>query len=220
MYFRDMLANCSSHTTSSRSDCWRPSCPEEGWACHLEKEEEEFFWPWLISTQTKKKKKRKRGIWSTFPARLLCLDISKLFGKHAVFPLWSTTSSSSFSYSQCLGRDVNVLIDTGCRLNLISSLTVDRLGWEAPRLSVPVSHHLLFVWRLRSVNVSLPVLQPEGAGGGGQDGGWRTSVPEEPLCGQTGQRSGPYCGTAQDPLLLRRHGWEKGLRIRCGISTR
>ncbi|XP_075884739.1 nuclear receptor-interacting protein 3-like [Nelusetta ayraudi] len=29
---------------------------------------------------------------------------------------------------KCLGRDVNVLIDTGCRLNLISSLTVDRLG--------------------------------------------------------------------------------------------
>uniref|UniRef100_A0A3B4YZ43 Uncharacterized protein n=1 Tax=Stegastes partitus TaxID=144197 RepID=A0A3B4YZ43_9TELE len=28
----------------------------------------------------------------------------------------------------CLGRELNVLIDTGCRLNLMSSLTVGRLG--------------------------------------------------------------------------------------------
>ncbi|CAK6954526.1 nuclear receptor-interacting protein 3-like [Scomber scombrus] len=29
---------------------------------------------------------------------------------------------------QCLGQQVNVLIDTGCKLNLMSSLTVERLG--------------------------------------------------------------------------------------------
>ncbi|KAM7415122.1 hypothetical protein PAMA_019783 [Pampus argenteus] len=29
---------------------------------------------------------------------------------------------------QCLGHEVNVLIDTGCKLNLMSSLTVERLG--------------------------------------------------------------------------------------------
>ncbi|XP_022612072.1 nuclear receptor-interacting protein 3 isoform X1 [Seriola dumerili] len=30
--------------------------------------------------------------------------------------------------SKCLGQEVNVLIDTGCKLNLMSSLTVERLG--------------------------------------------------------------------------------------------
>ncbi|GAA6215320.1 nuclear receptor-interacting protein 3 [Lates japonicus] len=29
---------------------------------------------------------------------------------------------------KCLGQEVNVLIDTGCKLNLMSSLTVERLG--------------------------------------------------------------------------------------------
>ncbi|KAM9352306.1 nuclear receptor-interacting protein 3-like [Symphorus nematophorus] len=29
---------------------------------------------------------------------------------------------------KCLGREVNVLIDTGCKLNLMSSLTVERFG--------------------------------------------------------------------------------------------
>ncbi|KAM7397149.1 hypothetical protein PAMP_020145 [Pampus punctatissimus] len=29
---------------------------------------------------------------------------------------------------QCLGHEVNVLIDTGCKLNLMSSLTVERFG--------------------------------------------------------------------------------------------
>ncbi|XP_029010811.1 nuclear receptor-interacting protein 3-like isoform X2 [Betta splendens] len=29
---------------------------------------------------------------------------------------------------RCLGREVNVLIDTGCKLNLMSSATVDKLG--------------------------------------------------------------------------------------------
>uniref|UniRef100_UPI0037E9C418 nuclear receptor-interacting protein 3-like isoform X1 n=1 Tax=Semicossyphus pulcher TaxID=241346 RepID=UPI0037E9C418 len=31
---------------------------------------------------------------------------------------------------QCLGQDVNVLIDTGCKLNLMSSQTVERSGWK------------------------------------------------------------------------------------------
>lgn len=30
--------------------------------------------------------------------------------------------------SKCLGQDVNVLIDTGCKLNLMSSRTVEKLG--------------------------------------------------------------------------------------------
>ncbi|XP_029379348.1 nuclear receptor-interacting protein 3-like [Echeneis naucrates] len=29
---------------------------------------------------------------------------------------------------KCLGKEVNILIDTGCKLNLMSSLTVERLG--------------------------------------------------------------------------------------------
>lgn len=49
------------------------------------------------------------------------MDTSKSFRKYAVF-------QPSYFSCQCLGRDVIVLIDTGCRLNLISSLTVDRLG--------------------------------------------------------------------------------------------
>ncbi|XP_051237687.1 nuclear receptor-interacting protein 3-like [Dicentrarchus labrax] len=31
---------------------------------------------------------------------------------------------------KCLGQEVNVLIDTGCKLNLMSSLTVERYGWK------------------------------------------------------------------------------------------
>uniref|UniRef100_UPI0037E850DA nuclear receptor-interacting protein 3-like isoform X2 n=1 Tax=Semicossyphus pulcher TaxID=241346 RepID=UPI0037E850DA len=31
---------------------------------------------------------------------------------------------------KCLGQDVNVLIDTGCKLNLMSSQTVERSGWK------------------------------------------------------------------------------------------
>ncbi|CAJ1056153.1 nuclear receptor-interacting protein 3-like [Xyrichtys novacula] len=31
---------------------------------------------------------------------------------------------------KCLGQDVNLLIDTGCKLNLMSSLTVERSGWK------------------------------------------------------------------------------------------
>ncbi|XP_034541680.1 nuclear receptor-interacting protein 3-like [Notolabrus celidotus] len=30
----------------------------------------------------------------------------------------------------CLGQEVNMLIDTGCKLNLMSSLTVERSGWK------------------------------------------------------------------------------------------
>lgn len=62
------------------------------------------------------------------PCKVIMFGHFQIIWKTCSFPPLSTTSSSSFSSSQCLGRDVNVLIDTGCRLNLISSLTVDRLG--------------------------------------------------------------------------------------------
>lgn len=42
--------------------------------------------------------------------------------------LYLHQSCSPSSCCQCLGREVKVLIDSGCRLNLMSSLTVDRLG--------------------------------------------------------------------------------------------
>lgn len=43
--------------------------------------------------------------------------------------LRTTFPSPTFSVRlQCFGQEVNVLIDTGCKLNLMSSLTVERLG--------------------------------------------------------------------------------------------
>ena len=44
--------------------------------------------------------------------------------------LQTPISTPTFSVClQCLGQEVNLLIDTGCKLNLMSSLTVERLGW-------------------------------------------------------------------------------------------
>ena len=40
------------------------------------------------------------------------------------------------AFSQCLGHEVNLLIDTGCKLNLMSSVTVERLGWDVHDLSI------------------------------------------------------------------------------------
>uniref|UniRef100_A0A665WPU2 Uncharacterized protein n=1 Tax=Echeneis naucrates TaxID=173247 RepID=A0A665WPU2_ECHNA len=53
-----------------------------------------------------------------------------LTGDHLIEGLLhKTTSTSNFSVClQCLGKEVNILIDTGCKLNLMSSLTVERLG--------------------------------------------------------------------------------------------
>lgn len=103
---------------------------------------------------------------------------------------------------QCFGRDVNVLIDTGCRFNLMSSSTVERLG-SVDHVSVQQVEALVQpqAWSFVSVQKS------EGSGGGGQRGGG-SPVPEKAFCGRTDPRAGPDCRPAQSPLLLCYRRWE------------
>lgn len=111
---------------------------------------------------------------------------------------------------QCLGRDVDVLIDTGCRFNLMSSSTVDRLGSVDHVIVQPVD---ALAWT-RAWSL-LSVLKSAGAGGGAQGGGGRSPVPEEAFCGRTHPRTGPDCRPAQNPLLLPHPRWgTKGQRSR------
>lgn len=109
---------------------------------------------------------------------------------------------------QCFGRDVNVLIDTGCRFNLMSSSTVDRLG-SVDHVSVRHVHWLVWprAWSFVSAQKS------EGAGGGEQSGGGGSPLSEEAFCGRTDPRTGPDGRPAQNPLLLCYHRWgAKGQR--------
>lgn len=155
-----MYFYCSSHIIFSRSACWRPSCPGEGWTCVAwQQTTEESFCALLISTHMRMRKKR-RKISSMCPAKWVStcciLRIFRLYF-HVLHSEPVKTQRTAvnllhnwfiFSFLvlqcfyvrvycwQCLGQDVNVLIDTGCRLNIMSSRTVDRLGWD---------HHL-YIW--------------------------------------------------------------------------
>lgn len=113
---------------------------------------------------------------------------------------------------QCLGHDVNVLIDTGCGFNLMSSSTADRFGsvYHVQRVDSLLTPR---EWTFVSVH------QSEGAGGGEQSGGGGSPVSEEALCGRPNPRSQPDCRPAKNPVLLRCRRWgTKGQRFWC--STR
>uniref|UniRef100_A0A8D3C8J1 Aspartic peptidase DDI1-type domain-containing protein n=1 Tax=Scophthalmus maximus TaxID=52904 RepID=A0A8D3C8J1_SCOMX len=60
-------------------------------------------------------------------ADLLPLDGLKKLGT-ATQGVKEHKRSKNDDFLLCFGQEVNVLIDTGCKLNLMSSLTVERLG--------------------------------------------------------------------------------------------
>lgn len=212
----------SSHTIFCRNGCWRPSCHGDGRARWRQSMESVT----VVSSQMR----RKRRILCTCPARwagrqrssyviseLLqqCKILDPVGGKTPLEQEEPLSRSSSFwawaaggltvlrlCVLKCLGRDVNVLIDTGCRVNLMSSSTVDRLG-SVDHVSVQHVDSLVWAraWRFVSVQKSA------GADGGEQSGGGGSPVPEEAFCGWTNPRTGPDCRPAQNPLLLHHRRW-------------
>lgn len=55
-------------------------------------------------------------------------NIRDLFVKRISFFLISPILHAPPLCIQCLGQEVNLLIDTGCKLNLMSSVTAERFG--------------------------------------------------------------------------------------------
>lgn len=110
--------------------------------------------------------------------------------------LWALCTPSVCS--QCLGQQVNVLIDTGCKLNLMSTLTMQRFGWDVCFLSIsPASGRL----QCSATNV-LFLVKFERTGRGEQKGGGWLSFSAEALHWRTNQRTRPGRRRTQNNVLL------------------
>lgn len=106
---------------------------------------------------------------------------------------------------QCLGQDVDVLVDTGCKLNLMSSLMVERFGWDIHYLSLLLTPGNFLCSESYSVSLS----KSERSGGGKQNGDGRVSTPEEALHWRMYQGAEPDHRRAQSHVLLCHHRWER-----------